>query len=174
MLKVEKLRIGLPVGGDRQFSVDGISFELAAGKTLCPVGESGSGKSVTGQAIAGLQPKVLRDLTTGSIALDGVELSTLDERGWQAIRGRQIGVVFQEPMTALNPIMKIDRQIAEIYAAHGVRMSRAELRDLVHALFERVGIHEPRRIGNSTVSRSRAASANAWGSLAPSRCHQSC
>lgn len=149
MLKVEKLRIGLPVGGDRQFAVDGISFDLAAGKTLCLVGESGSGKSVTGQAIAGLQPKVLRDLTTGSIALDGVELSTLDERGWQAVRGRQIGVVFQEPMTALNPIMKIDRQIAEIYATHGVRMSRAELRDLVHALLERVGIQEPRRIGNS-------------------------
>jgi peptide/nickel transport system ATP-binding protein len=149
MLNVRHLRIGLPVGGDRSFAVDDISFDLAAGKTLCLVGESGSGKSVTGQAIAGLQPKILRGLTTGSIALDGVELSGLTQREWQVIRGRQIGVVFQEPMTALNPIMKVGRQLGEIYAAHGIRLSRAELRDRIHALLERVGIREPGRIANS-------------------------
>lgn len=149
MLNVRNLRIALPVGGDRSFAVEDISFDLAAGKTLCLVGESGSGKSVTGQAIAGLQPKILRGLTSGSIRLNGTELSGLSQRDWQSVRGRQIGVVFQEPMTALNPIMKVGRQIAEIYAAHGIRMGKAELRERVHSLLERVGIHDPRRIANS-------------------------
>ena len=149
MLSVRNLRIALPLGGDRTFAVEDISLDLAAGKTLCLVGESGSGKSVTGQAIAGLQPKILRGLTSGSIRLHGTELSGLTQREWQSVRGREIGVVFQEPMTALNPIMKVGRQIAEIYAAHGIRMGRAELRERVHSLLERVGIREPQRIANS-------------------------
>lgn len=149
MLSVRNLRIGLPLGGDRSFAVDDISFDLAAGKTLCLVGESGSGKSVTGQAIAGLQPKILRGLTSGSIKLGGIELSGMSQREWQKVRGREIGVVFQEPMTALNPIMKVGRQIAEIFAAHDIQMSRSALRERVHSLLERVGIREPQRIANS-------------------------
>jgi len=149
MLRVENLRVGLPAGSDRSCAVEDVSFEILPGRTLCLVGESGSGKSVTGQAIAGLQPKALRELTSGSIKLEGVELRTLFERQWQSVRGRQIGMIFQEPMAALNPIMPIRRQIAEMLMAHGPRLGRKELRDRIHALLERVGIKEPVRIANS-------------------------
>ncbi|TPJ77157.1 ABC transporter ATP-binding protein [Mesorhizobium sp. B2-6-2] len=149
MLQVENLKIGLPAGADRPFAVNSISFSVEAGKTLCLVGESGSGKSVTGQAIAGLQPKFLRQSTSGSIRLGDLDLSSLSERQWQGIRGREIGMIFQEPMTALNPIMPVGRQIAEVYRAHGLLVGKAEMRDRVHALLERVGIHDPRRIANS-------------------------
>ena len=149
MLQVENLRIGLPAGADRPLAVNNVSFFLEAGKTLCLVGESGSGKSVTGQAIAGLQPKFLRGATSGTIRLGDLELSSLSERQWQAVRGREIGMVFQEPMTALNPIMPVGRQIAEVYRSHGWSGSKAELRDRIYGLLDRVGIHDPRRIANS-------------------------
>ncbi len=149
MLHVQNLRVGLPVGGDRAFAVEGVSFEVRPGSTLCLVGESGSGKTVTGQTVAGLQPKLLRERTTGIVRLGDVELSKLDERQWRAIRGREIGVVFQEPMTALNPIMPIGRQIAEVFEAHGMMLGKAQMRERVHGLLERVGIRDPARIANS-------------------------
>ncbi|SAK97337.1 oligopeptide/dipeptide ABC transporter ATPase [Caballeronia pedi] len=149
MLKIDNLSIALPAGADRPLAVNNVSFELAPGRTLCLVGESGSGKSVTGCAIAGLLPKFLRQSIKGSIRLGEIELTSLNERQWMTVRGREVGMIFQEPMTALNPIMPVGRQISEVFNAHGIVLSRAEMRDKVHGLLERVGIREPRRIADS-------------------------
>jgi peptide/nickel transport system ATP-binding protein len=149
MLRIENLSVGLPAGADRPHAVRNISLDLPLGRTLCLVGESGSGKSVIGQTVAGLQPPVLRQATTGSITLNGVALTNLGEHEWQHVRGRDVGMVFQEPMTALNPLMPVGRQIAEVFKAHGLSCNRAEAKDRVFHLLERVGIHDPARIANS-------------------------
>src|ERR1700722_5663956 len=116
---IKDLRLALPPGGDRAYAVDGVSFDLTAGKILCVVGESGSGKSMCAHALMGLLPNnVIRE--TGEIMFDGQNLLTLDEDDWLALRGRHIAMVFQEPMTALNPLMRIGDQIAEMFEAHGL------------------------------------------------------
>ncbi|MCM2477296.1 ABC transporter ATP-binding protein [Rhizobium sp. CG5] len=149
MLKIEKLSVGLPAGADRPFAVRNVSLTIPLGTTLCVVGESGSGKSVIGQTIAGLQPHVLRSATSGSVILNDRNLTALTEREWQTVRGCDVGMVFQEPMTALNPLMPVGKQIAEVFRSHGMSCSKAEARDRVHHLLERVGIHDPKRIANS-------------------------
>ncbi|MGA0542206.1 dipeptide ABC transporter ATP-binding protein [Neotabrizicola sp. VNH66] len=149
MLKIENLSVGLPAGADRPYAVRNVSLDIPLGRTLCIVGESGSGKSVIGQTVAGLLPAALRQAVSGTVSLNGTVLTALDERGWQRVRGCDVGMVFQEPMTALNPLMPVGRQIAEVFKAHGLSCSRAEARDRVLHLLERVGIHDPQRIANS-------------------------
>lgn len=149
MLKIENLSVGLPPGADRAYAVRNISLDVPLGRTLCLVGESGSGKSVIGQTVAGLQPPALRKATTGQVSLNGMVLTALSEHEWQHVRGRDVGIVFQEPMTALNPLMPVGRQIAEVFRAHGLSCSHAEARERVLHLLDRVGIHDPARIANS-------------------------
>jgi oligopeptide transport system ATP-binding protein len=111
-LQVEGLRIeyaGIAV-------VDGVSFELAAGDTLGIVGESGCGKSQTALALLGLLPATAR--IGGSLHLDGRELSGLSERDWNRVRGDRIALVFQDPMTSLNPCLDIGTQMAEVLCLH--------------------------------------------------------
>src|ERR1700733_9354229 len=112
----------LTVGFGRHEAVKGISFQINAGETLGLVGESGSGKSATSLAVLGLLPKSAR--VGGAIRFDGEDLLALPEEAMRRRRGREIAMIFQEPMTALNPVMPVGAQIAEGVAAHHPEMRK--------------------------------------------------
>src|SRR3982074_1923278 len=141
---IRTLRIALPPGGERGYAVDGISFDLVAGEIVCVVGESGSGKSMCAHALMGLLPD---SVTTeaGEIIFEGNNLLALDQDGWRDLRGRRIAMVFQEPMTALNPLMRIGDQMMEMFEAHGLLTPR-ERRQKALGLAREVGLPEPERI----------------------------
>ena len=105
----------------------GVSFAVEPGEVVGLVGESGSGKSFTALSLAGLLPSGCR-VTGGSVVLDGQELSGLDETAYGAVRGTRIGMVYQDPMTSLNPMMRIGRQVAESLTAHGRPADEAKAR----------------------------------------------
>ncbi|MBJ3775683.1 ABC transporter ATP-binding protein [Acuticoccus mangrovi] len=147
VLAIRDLAIRLPRGADRAYAVDGISFDLAAGEILCVVGESGSGKSMAANAIMGLLPDLVR-VERGTATFEGRDLLALPERAKQAIRGDRIAMIFQEPMTALNPLMRIGEQIAEVFEAHG-KLSPRERRERAVALAAEVGLPDPAAIVHS-------------------------
>jgi peptide/nickel transport system ATP-binding protein len=142
LLDVQDLRIELPTQRGPALAVLDVSFSLARGDTLGLVGESGCGKSLTAMALMGLLPEGAR--VSGSIRLDGRELVGLDERGWSALRGDRIGMIFQEPMTALNPVHTVVRQVAEPMRLHR-QLSAAQAREAAIALLDRVGIPDAAR-----------------------------
>src|SRR3984957_15922984 len=143
-VSVRNLKIALPQGSERPHAVDGVSFDLVAGEIVCVVGESGSGKSMCAHALMGLLPDSV-STEGGQIAFEGHNLLTLDEDGWRDLRGRRIAMVFQEPMTALNPLMRIGDQIMEMFEAHGLLTPR-ERRRKVLGLTREVGLPDPERI----------------------------
>jgi peptide/nickel transport system ATP-binding protein len=142
LLDVQDLRIELPTQRGPALAVLDVSFSLARGDTLGLVGESGCGKSLTAMALMGLLPEGAR--VSGSIRLDGRELVGLDERAWSALRGDRIGMIFQEPMTALNPVHTVVRQVAEPLRLHR-QLSTAQAREAAIALLDRVGIPDAAR-----------------------------
>ena len=113
LLQVENLTIGFP----RAEPVRNLSFEVGAGETLAIVGESGSGKSLTALALMKLLPGAAQ-VTSGRIVFDDRDLLDLDAREMRHLRGREIAMIFQEPMTSLNPVMSIGRQIGEVLKVH--------------------------------------------------------
>jgi ABC-type glutathione transport system ATPase component len=121
VLAVENLTVELPPGSDRRHAVADVSFTLGRREILCIVGESGSGKSLTAQAIMGLLPAPHVRATAGRIRFEGHDLLALDEPALRTIRGARISMIFQEPMTALNPVMRVGDQIAEVLRFHGRR-----------------------------------------------------
>jgi peptide/nickel transport system ATP-binding protein/oligopeptide transport system ATP-binding protein len=125
-------------------AVDGVSFAVGAGETLAIVGESGSGKSVTSLSIMRLLPAGVGRVSRGSIQLRGRELTTLSEAEMRAVRGKDIGMIFQEPMTSLNPVHTIGHQIAEVVVRHE-GLSRRAAHERSVDLLQLVGIPEPRR-----------------------------
>ena len=128
--------------GDVQ-AVDGVSFDLPAGKTLCIAGESGCGKSVTELSLMGLLPDNAR-ITSGSIHFGGQDLVTLSPEARRRLRGRQLAMIFQEPMTALNPVLPVGGQIAEVFAIHGTA-GAAESRARALQMLQRVQIPDAGR-----------------------------
>jgi len=118
LLEVDRLTIALPPGGERAEAVSDVSFTLDHGEILCIVGESGSGKSVCASAIVGLLPQGLA-VRSGRIGFEGRDLARLPEHAFRNIRGARIGMIFQEPMTALNPLQRVGEQIAEVLEVHG-------------------------------------------------------
>ncbi len=142
VLDVQDLDIRLPAGADRALAVQGGSLRLMPGRTLCVVGESGSGKSMIANAIMGLLPRPHVEPVGGRILFDGMDLLTLSEARLRTLRGRRIGMVFQEPMTALNPVMRIGEQIAEVFDAH-LRLPGAEKRRRILAALADVGLPDP-------------------------------
>ncbi|MBM1173249.1 ABC transporter ATP-binding protein [Microvirga arabica] len=141
LLRVENLSINLPPGFDREFAVENISYDLSAGEILCVVGESGSGKSMTANAIMGLLPDYLKP-SGGRILFRGKDLLAMREPELEQERGRSMAMVFQEPLSALNPLMKVRDQIAEVMEVHGEK--NAETRDRrVLDLLEYVGLPDP-------------------------------
>ncbi|MGI9334272.1 MAG: ABC transporter ATP-binding protein [Gammaproteobacteria bacterium] len=129
---------------DGQFAaVDGVSFDLAAGEVLGIVGESGSGKSVTALSILGLIPSPPGRVTHGEIVFEGVDLLHLRERQMRAVRGADISMIFQEPMTSLNPVFTVGDQIVETIRHHE-NVGAAAARARAVELLELVGIPSPR------------------------------
>lgn len=127
-------------------AVDGISFQLAERERLGIIGQSGSGKSVTALAIMGLLPEHAH--VTGSIRLGGRELAGLAEHEYQRLRGDEVSMIFQEPMTALDPTMRVGRQLGEVVALHH-QDRRGSIRDEVIEWLGRVDIGDPPRIADS-------------------------
>lgn len=136
ILSVEHLNVSLKKDPTK-FLVRDSSFKLSSGKTTCIVGESGSGKSLTALTIMGLLAEQL--IASGSVYFNGVDLTELDNKAMQKIRGAQIGMIFQEPMTSLNPVLTVGFQIGESLTAHlGLKGLALKLR--VQSLLEQVGI----------------------------------
>ena len=143
MLEVRDLHVRISSGRGVVRAVDGVSFEVARGEALGLVGESGSGKSMTLRAILGVLPAEAR-VTSGQILLDGVDLVPLGNSALNQIRGPKMSMIFQEPMSALNPVMRVGQQIAEGPQVHlGYSRRRAAERAL--KLMRRVGIPDPER-----------------------------
>ena len=118
VLEISNLSVAIHGGGDRAHAVKGIDLTVGANEIVCVVGESGSGKSVTAQSVMGLLPKGLMSVERGSIRLQGEELTTKNDADLRAIRGQRMSMVFQEPMTALNPVERVGNQIAEVLEIH--------------------------------------------------------
>lgn len=135
LLTVSDLCVALPTARGPAAALRGVSFTLQAGQTLGLIGESGCGKSLTALALMGLLPEGAT--VTGEIRFDGHELTTLDDAALCRLRGRRIGIVFQEPMTALNPLHTVGRQIAEPLRLHR-GLSAAAARAQALRLLERV------------------------------------
>ncbi|MEI2302134.1 ABC transporter ATP-binding protein [Ensifer sp. MJa1] len=136
ILKVENLSVTLPKGSDRPFAVNNVSFNLSPGEILCVVGESGSGKSVLSSALMGAVPEGLK-VAGGHVLLEGKDLTRLSEKAFRAIRGRDIAMIFQEPMASLNPAMTVAAQIEEVFLLHSdfdARERAKRARDLVVAM----------------------------------------
>jgi len=141
VLSLQGLTVALPRGADRPEALRQVSLDLNAGEILCVVGESGSGKSMMASAIMRLLPGNVR-ITGGSILFEGKDLASADEATMRALRGARIAMVFQEPMTALNPLRSIGDQIAEMFRIH-TSLSTAEIEARVLALLDEVRIPHP-------------------------------
>jgi peptide/nickel transport system ATP-binding protein len=139
LLEVRDLAVGFP----SQTAVHGISFHIDPGETLALVGESGCGKSITAFALMRLLPPTARILR-GQVLFDGTDLVTAAPRVMRAVRGKQISLILQEPMTSLNPVLTVGAQIAEVIRRHET-LSRAATRSRVVELLDLVGIPEPHR-----------------------------
>lgn len=129
----------LSIRSHQQVLVQDLSFDLQPGKTLAIVGESGSGKSISSLALLGLLPDSLQ--VTGQARLNDTSLLQLNETQWRQIRGKKIAMIFQEPMTALNPLHKVEKQIGEMLRLNG--LSKAQVRSTVIDLLNQVGIPQP-------------------------------
>jgi len=138
LLRVENLRIELPTRRGVLTAIDDISFAIAPGEVLGVVGESGAGKSLTGTAIIGLLEPPLR-IAGGRITLAGRRIDNLPSEAMRRIRGREIGAIFQDPLTSLNPLYTIGRQLVETIRTH-LDLSPAAARDQALALLREVGI----------------------------------
>lgn len=139
LLSVKDLRTYFDTDDGEVKAVDGISFDLKRGETLGIVGESGSGKSVTNLSIIRLIPSPPGRIVSGEVSFDGVNILSLPEAEVRKIRGRRIAMIFQDPMTSLNPFMKISRQLMEITQLH-LGHTKAQAYKHAIAMLEKVGI----------------------------------
>jgi oligopeptide/dipeptide ABC transporter ATP-binding protein len=138
LLRIDDLRVRFWTRRGLVHAVNGISFDVRPGETLGLVGESGCGKSVTALATMGILPRAAR-IPTGSIQLEGRELVGLSERAWRRVRGKEIAMIFQDPMTSLNPVLTVGAQLREAIEEHLDLDRKAATRRAVE-LLEQVGI----------------------------------
>jgi len=144
VLSIDGLSVGLPKGSDRPHAIDNISLSVGPGEIVCVVGESGSGKSVTAQAVMGLLPCEL-EVDAGSIALENENVLAASPARLRALRGKRMSMIFQEPMTSLNPVMSVGDQIAEVLEIH-TSLSERERRRRVLDIMRAVHLPDPERI----------------------------
>ena len=144
ILEVRNLTIALPSDGDRSTAVRNVSFTVGHGEIVCLVGESGSGKSVIAQGVMGLLPKTL-PVTAGQILLQGEDITHAPLSRLRELRATRMSMIFQEPMTALNPVMTCGDQIDEVLAQHS-RLSPMERREKVLAIVREVLLPDPERM----------------------------
>ncbi len=142
-LDVRGLNVSLTRHGSSASLVDDVSFSLSAGEVLCIVGESGCGKTVTARSIIGLNRTDPRFALSGRITFEGTDLFTLDETRMRAVRGSRIAMIFQDPMTSLNPLHRIGAQIGEVLSNH-TDLNRRAIRERTVELLAQVGIPDPR------------------------------
>jgi peptide/nickel transport system ATP-binding protein len=147
IISVDDLTLALPEGADRAHALQGLSFDLQPREILCIVGESGSGKSLCAQTIMGLLPGVIR-VERGTILFDGIDLTKAPVSRLRDLRGKRVSMIFQEPMTALNPSMRIGDQIEEVFEAHDL-LTPDERRRKAVALATEVGLPNPEQIVRS-------------------------
>ncbi|MER2258675.1 MAG: ABC transporter ATP-binding protein, partial [Priestia megaterium] len=143
MLQIKNLHVQFSTYGGRVQAVRGVSFDLHKGETLAIVGESGCGKSVTSQSIMRLIPTPPGRITSGSILFKGQDLTKLSEKKMRDIRGADISMIFQDPMTALNPTLRVGEQIAENIMQHE-NISKEKAKEKAFETLELVGIPNPK------------------------------
>ncbi len=141
ILTVEGMSVDLAVPSGQLHAVRGVDFSVKTGETFCIVGESGCGKTMTSLALMRLLPRKA-SLTATRMEFDGLDLSTLSEREMASLRGDRLGMIFQDPMTSLNPVYTIGDQMEEVYLRHRVT-TRKEARERAEYLLQRVGIMSP-------------------------------
>ena len=146
ILKVENLKVHFHDAAPDRFAVNGVSFTIGEGEILGLVGESGSGKTVTAMSISGLLPRGKADVS-GSITLDGSEILQCSEAELLDILGEELGIVFQEPMTSMNPVMKIGPQVEESLRVH-TKMSKAARKELALEAMAMAELDDPEKIYN--------------------------
>jgi len=151
-LQVDNLKTYFELPHGMLRAVDGVSFSLEAGRTLGVVGESGSGKSVLARSIIGLLSASVARLPEGRVLFDGRDLRQLSEREMRKIRGPEIAMIFQDPLTSLNPVMTIGRQISQVLRQH-TDLSAAAARERAVELLAEVGIPDPRQRANEYAYR---------------------
>ncbi|WP_038363444.1 ABC transporter ATP-binding protein [Bosea sp. UNC402CLCol] len=144
VLEVSGLTIALPGGGDRNHAVEGVSLAVGKGEIVCVVGESGSGKSVTAFSVMGLLARVLKPMA-GTIRLAGEDLLAATPQRLRALRGDRMAMIFQEPMTALNPVLTIGDQIEEVLRIH-TNLDQPARRTKVLAMLEAMRLPDPERM----------------------------
>ena len=148
LLKIEDLQTSFQTKRGVVRAVDGVSFSIAPGETLGIVGESGCGKSMTALSVMGLLEKNGK-VTRGSIVFDGQNLLALSSRQRRSMCGDKLSMIFQEPMTSLNPVQTVGHQVRETLMVHGQVKTRDEAKARIIDLFRQVGIPDPERRYNS-------------------------
>ncbi len=149
LLAVERLSVALPRGADRAFAVEDVSLTVRRNELVCLVGESGSGKSITAHALLGLLPQNVT-VASGAIRFKGADIATADDTAMRKLRGGEISMIFQEPLSALNPLARVGDQIAEAIITHTrPRPARAALDARVEELIAAVGLPEPATLRRS-------------------------
>ncbi len=148
VLSIRGLSVRLPKDADREYAVEDVSFDVGNGEIVCVVGESGSGKSVTAHTVMGLIPRKELQPVAGEIDLAGVELLTQSEAALRRLRGERMAMIFQEPMTALNPVMKVGDQIAEMLEIHTSMNAEARNKRVVEVMRD-VNLPEPEQLVHS-------------------------
>jgi len=143
ILEVSNLEVEFAVDDGKIKVLDGVSFKVAPGQTLGIVGESGCGKSVTSLAIMGLLPRPHGQVVAGSIRFQGEELLAMQPDQMYKVRGNRISMIFQEPMTALNPVQTVGDQLMEVFSLHRPDFSKAQRKEAAIAMLQKVGIPEP-------------------------------
>lgn len=144
LLDIRDLHVALPQGGQRDFAVQQANLHLDRNEILCVVGESGSGKSLTARAVMGLLPRPHVHIAKGAVDFLGEDLAKADDARMRQIRGSEISMIFQEPMTALNPVMTIGVQIDEVFRFHA-KMPATERRERALGLLNDVHIPDPKQ-----------------------------
>jgi len=145
LLKIRGLKVALPPDANRVNAVEDIYLSLSRNEGLCMVGESGSGKSVTAHVVMELLPEPHVRIASGDIVFEGQIITKLNPASWRDLQGRRMGMIFQEPMSALNPVMRIGDQVGEVLRAH-TTMSAAERKRCVVELLDAVGLPEPQTL----------------------------
>ena len=141
VLSVRHLTVDLPPGMERRHAVEDVSFDLPAGEILCIIGESGSGKSVTANTIMGLLPPAIK-ASAGEIHFKGIDILAASEAQMRELRGRVVSIIFQDPLSALNPLMTVGDQILEVLETHRYGSARSREAEVLR-LLEEVGLPDP-------------------------------
>ncbi|WP_082613869.1 ABC transporter ATP-binding protein [Bosea sp. Root483D1] len=149
ILRIENLSVALPEGLDRKHAVHDVSLEVHRKQIVCVVGESGSGKSVTAAAVMRLLPEKVLRITGGAIHLEGEDIAAASPARLCELRGNRIAMIFQEPLTALNPVMRVGEQIAEVLRIHRPQMDHRQIEARVVELMADVQLPDPDRLARA-------------------------